>query len=92
MVNSQIDNLTPDPSFGYSLCSKYSNEYCKPILGIYVPRAFQLYKELFNLMIFDPCNCPLNIRESVETPTPKLGVHLGVWRFIPSHSPTLLRA
>jgi len=37
-------------------------------------------------MGFDPCNLPLKIRESIGTPTPKMGVHLGVWRFIPSHS------
>jgi hypothetical protein len=32
-------------------------------------------------MGFDPYNCFLTIRESIETPTPKMGVHLGVWRF-----------
>jgi len=37
-------------------------------------------------MSFDPCIYPLKIRESIETPTPKVGAHLGVWRFIPSHS------
>jgi hypothetical protein len=36
-------------------------------------------------MGFDPWNCPLNIRESIETPTPKMRVHLRVWGFIPSH-------
>jgi hypothetical protein len=41
-------------------------------------------------MGFDPHNCPLKIQESIETLTPKVGVHLEVWRFIPSHSPTLL--
>jgi hypothetical protein len=29
-------------------------------------------------MGFDPYNCSLNIRESVMTPTPKVGAHLGV--------------
>ncbi len=37
-------------------------------------------------MGFDPCNRPLNILVSIGTPTPKMGVHLGVWGFIPSHS------
>jgi hypothetical protein len=62
------------------------------ILNIYVPRAFQWYKELFNLMSFDPYDCPLKVRESIGTPTPKVKDHLGVWGFIPSHSPTLLGA
>ncbi len=41
MVESQIDNLTPDPSFSHNLSFKYSNASCKPILDIYVPRVFQ---------------------------------------------------
>jgi hypothetical protein len=36
-------------------------------------------------MGFDPYNRSLKIQESIETPTPKVGVHLGVWRFI-SHT------
>jgi hypothetical protein len=43
-------------------------------------------------MGFDPWNCSTKIWESIRTPTPKVGAHLGVWRFIPSHSPTLPRA
>jgi hypothetical protein len=34
-------------------------------------------------MGFDPCNRVLKIQESIETPTPKVGAHLGVLRFIP---------
>jgi hypothetical protein len=60
MVGSQITNLTPDPSFDHNLCYKYSNETCKNILDLYVPRAFQWYKELFNMMNFDLCNSFLN--------------------------------
>jgi len=41
---------------------------------------------------FGPCNCFLNIRESTEIPTPNVGVPLGVWRSIPSHSLALLGA
>jgi hypothetical protein len=37
-------------------------------------------------MSFDPYNYPLKIWESIGTPTPKVGIHLGVWGFIPSHS------
>jgi len=43
-------------------------------------------------MGFDPCNCSLKIQKSIGTPTPKVGAHLGMWRFSPSHSPTLLKA
>jgi hypothetical protein len=39
-------------------------------------------------MSFDPYDRPLKIRESIGTLTPKMGIHLGVWGFIPSHSPT----
>ncbi len=89
MVGSQIGNLTPDLSFDHNLCFKYPNGSYKPILDIYVPRYFQWYKEFFNPMSFDPYNYPLKIQESIGTPTPKVGVHLWVWRFIPSHYPTL---
>jgi len=89
VVRSPIGNLTPDLSFGHNLCFKYPNGSCKPILDIYVLRAFQWYKEIFNLMTFDPYNCPLKIWESIGSPIPKMGAHLGVWGFIPSHFLTL---
>jgi hypothetical protein len=89
LVGSQISNLTPDPYFGHNLCFKYPNGSCKLILDIYVPRDFQRYKELFNPMSFDPYNCLLKIQKSIETSIHKVGTHLGVWRFIPSHSPRL---
>jgi len=41
-------------------------------------------------MNFDPYDRPLKIRESIGIPTPKVGAHLGVWGFIPSHSLALL--
>jgi hypothetical protein len=43
-------------------------------------------------MNFDLYNHLLKIRESIKIPTPKVGVHLGVWGFIPSHSLALSRA
>jgi hypothetical protein len=89
MVGSQIGNLTFGPSFGHKLCFKYSNGSCKPILDIYIPKYFQKHKKLFNPKGFDPCNRSLKIWESIGTPTPKVGTHLGVWRSIPSHFPTL---
>jgi hypothetical protein len=39
-------------------------------------------------MSFDPCHRPLKIQESIGAPIPKMGIHLGVWGFIPSHSLT----
>ncbi len=86
MVESQIANLTFDPSFSHTLCFRYPNGSCELILDIYVLRAFQWYKKLFNLMCFDPCNGPLKIWEFITTSTLKMGVHLGVWGFIFSHS------
>ncbi len=86
MVKSQIANLTFGLSFGYDLCFTYPNGSHGPILGIYVPRDFHWYKELFNPMGFSPCNHFLKIQESIGTPTSKVGGHLGVWRFIPPHS------
>jgi hypothetical protein len=92
VVGSQIGNLTPDPFFGHNLCFKYSNGSWNPILDIYVSRAFQEYKGIFNPMIFDPWNCSLKIWESIATLTLKVSAHLGVCGFIPSHSLTLLWA
>ncbi len=81
-----------DFSFGYNLCFKCPNASCKLILDIYIPRAFQWYKKIHNPMGFDPYNRFLKIRKSIGTPTFKMGIHSRVWRFIPSHSPTLLGA
>jgi hypothetical protein len=39
-------------------------------------------KQSYSLVAFDPCNCFLKIWKSTRTPTPKMGVHLGVWVFI----------
>jgi hypothetical protein len=89
LVGSQIGNLTPGPSFGHNLCFRSLNEQCDPILDIYVSRTFQWYKELYKPLGFDPCNCSLKFRESTRTPSPKVGVALGVWVFTPSHSFTL---
>ncbi len=61
MVGSQIGNLFRNPSFSHNLCFKYPNGSCEPILDIYISRSFQWYKELFNLMSFDPYNFPLKI-------------------------------
>jgi len=90
VVGSQTANLTFSPFFGHNLCFKYSNGSCEPILDIYVPRDFWWHKKLFDPMNFNPCKCFLKIRKSIWTPTPKVGAHLKVWEFIPSHSPTLL--
>jgi hypothetical protein len=89
VVKNQIGNLTLGPSFGHNLCFNYPNGSCEPILNIYVPRTFQWYKEISIQWVLTPWNCSLKIQESIRTPTPKMGGHLGVWRFIPSHSPAL---
>jgi len=84
VVGSQIANLTPGPSFGHNWCFRFPNGSCKPILDIHVSIAFQWYKLFFNPLSFGACNCSLNIRESIGTPTPKVEAPLGVWGFIPS--------
>jgi hypothetical protein len=85
-------NLIPSPSFGHNLRFMCPNGSCEPILDIYVPRVFPWYNELLNSIGSDPYNCFLKIQKSIGTPTPKMGVHLRVWRFIPSHFLTLPRA
>jgi hypothetical protein len=90
VVESQIGNLTPGLSFGHNLCFKCPNEQCEPILNIYVPRAFQWYKEHHEPFNFDPWNRSLKFWKSTGTPSPKVGVVLGVWRFTPSYSLALL--
>jgi hypothetical protein len=87
VVKSQIGNLTPDLSFGHNLCFKYPKGPCEPILDIYVSKNFQWYNFFFNVMSFVPYNCPLKIRESIVSPTPKVGAHLRMCGFIPSHFP-----
>jgi hypothetical protein len=86
MVRNQIANLTFDLSFGHILYVKCPNGSCKPNFDIYVLRALRRYKELLNSMRFDPCNHFLKIQKSTGTLIPKVGAHLGVWGFIPSHS------
>ncbi len=77
LVRNQTANLTPDPSFGHNLCFRCPNGQYKPILNIYIPRAFQWYKEHLKPLRFDPCNCPLKIRKSTGTPTPKVELPRG---------------
>jgi hypothetical protein len=89
VVRNQIANLTPDLSFCHNLCYRCLNGSCEPILDIYTSIAFQWYRELFNARCFDLCNFSLKVWESIETPTPKMGTHLGVWLVILtlSHTP-----
>jgi hypothetical protein len=77
---------TPGPSFGHNLCFRCRNEQCEPILDIYTSRPFHWYKERHNPLRFDPYNRSLKFWESIGTPSPQVGVALGVWVFIPSHS------
>jgi hypothetical protein len=89
VVKSQIGSLTPGPSFGHNLCFRCPNEKYKPILNIYVSITFQWYKKNHKPLSFDPWNCSLKFQKSTGTPSLKVGVALGVWRFTPSYSLTL---
>jgi hypothetical protein len=71
VVGNQIGNLTSGLSFGHNLCFNYPNGSCKPILDIYVPITFEWYKELFNPMGFDPCNCTLRFESPSRFQFPK---------------------
>ncbi len=90
VVGSQIGSSTPGPSFGHNLCYRYLNEQCELILDIYASRAFHWYKERDNPLRFDPYNRSLKFWESTGTPSPQVGVALGVWGLTPSHFLTLL--
>jgi hypothetical protein len=81
--------LTPGLSFGHNLCFRCPNEQCEPILDIYVPKTFYWYKDCHKPLRVDPWNRSLKLWESTGTPSPKVGVALGVWGFTPSHFPTL---
>jgi len=85
VVGNQTANSTPSPSFGHNFCFRCPNGWWKPVLDIYVPKAFHWYKKLFKPLSFDPWNFPLKIWKSIGTPTPNVGVPLGVWRSILSH-------
>ncbi len=78
VVGSQTGSSTPGLSFGHNLCFRCPNEQCEPILDIYASRAFYCYKERLNPLRFDPCNRSLKFWESTGTPSPKVGVALGV--------------
>jgi hypothetical protein len=54
VVESQIVNLIPCPSFGHKLRFRCPNGQCDPILDIYIPRSFQWYKERLKPLRFDP--------------------------------------
>ncbi len=88
LVGNQIGNLIHDLFIGHNSCFKWPNGSCEPISYIYILWVFSWYKGLFNSMNFDPYNCILKILDSIRTPTPKMGTHLGVWGFVPSHCPT----
>jgi hypothetical protein len=84
-----LGSSTPGPSFGHNLRFRCPNEQCEPILDIYASRAFHWYKERHKTLRFDASNRSLKFWESTGTPSPEVGVALGVWGFTPSHFPTL---
>ncbi len=78
VVGSQTANLTCGPSFAHNWPFRCPNEQCEPILDIYVSRAFQQYQERNNPLRFGPSTRTLKFQESTRTPSPKMGVALGV--------------
>jgi hypothetical protein len=76
MVGSQIGNLTPSLCFGHNLCFKCPNGSFEPILDI----KFQnIFNDIMNSLI----------QWVLSLAIAKMGIHLGVWGFIPSQFPKL---
>jgi hypothetical protein len=69
------------------LCACPRDEHSNVILSQDFVSGWEL-----NPIGFDPYNCSMKIQEFTRTLTPKVGAHLGVWRFIPSHFLALPRA
>jgi len=88
VIGSQIGTLTPDPSFGHNLCLKYPNGSCK-LFEIY--KFQELSNGIRNFSIQWVLTHGISIWKFGKIHRiPKMGVHLGVGGFIPSHSPTFL--
>jgi hypothetical protein len=69
VVESQIANLTPGPSFAHNLGCRCPNGSCEAILDICTSRPFHWHKKHSNARSFDPCNRALSFWESWRTPT-----------------------
>jgi hypothetical protein len=82
VIGSQTINLTLDLYFDHNLCFRCPNGWCKIFLNIYISIVFQWYKT----DEFWPLQSRFEDSGVHGTPTPTMGVHLGVWGFIPSHS------
>jgi hypothetical protein len=67
MVESQTASLTPDLSFIYNLCCRYSNGSCKAIFDICTSRPFQRYKEHVKARCFGPWNRTVKFWKSWRT-------------------------
>jgi hypothetical protein len=83
VVESQITNLTPGPSFAHNLGCRCPNDQCEGISDIYISRPFQWHQEHPYARCFRPCCWTLNIWESWRTPNPQLWE----WEFHPPTSP-----
>ncbi len=79
---NQIDTLILNPFLGHNLYFKYWNGSCEPILRIYVSRAFQWFKKIFNPISFGPWNTFLKTWNSIGIPTPKMWE--SIWKFMGS--------
>jgi hypothetical protein len=69
VVESQIANLTPGPSFAHNLGWRCPNGSCEAILDIDTSRPFQWYKEHPNARFFDPWTRALSFWESRRIPS-----------------------
>jgi hypothetical protein len=69
VVASQIDSLTPGPSFAHNLCCRCPNGSCEAIFDIYTSKPFQRYKEHPKAWCFAFCCWTLKLQESRRTPS-----------------------
>jgi hypothetical protein len=93
VVESQTFDLIPSLFFGHNLCFKCPNGQCKPIFNIYASIAFSNdIKNSSNRWVLTLAILFWRFGSPFGTPIPNMGVHLGVWGFIPSHFLALLGA
>ncbi len=71
VVESQIANLTPGPSFAHNLGCRCPNDQCEAISDIYTSRPFQWHQEHPKARCFALCCWTQKIRESRRTPNPQ---------------------
>ncbi len=82
---------TPTLAFDHNSCQSCLNEQCKGILSIYISRPPYWCPRGLIWCLFTFLTKALNIRNSSTNVIPKMGIHLGVIKFHPLHSPPFMK-